>query len=183
MTELPDATFRAVYDRYFEHVARYCLRRLPYADAEDATAEVFLVVWRRIEEIPTDDTLPWLYGIARNVVRNARRSTTRALRLVHRIRAQPRYPGVGPEPALVRREEDQRLIDALSRLSSDDQEVLRLRAYEGLTIPQIARVLGCSEEAAKKRASRAMQRLRRLGSTDESSAGAFTRASDERGER
>lgn len=48
----------------------------------------------------------------------------------------------------------------MKRLSEADQEILRLRAFEELTIQQISLVLECSIDAAKKRSSRALQRLR-----------------------
>lgn len=59
--------FRAIYDHHFDQIARYCLRRLREAEAHDAVSEVFLVAWRELDDVPTsDETLPWLYGVARN---------------------------------------------------------------------------------------------------------------------
>lgn len=152
--------FREVYDGHSDAIARYCLRRLSTHDAQDATAEVFLVAWRRFGEVPSgDEALLWLYRVAHNVVRNAHRSKTRARRLAARVHREPTYHEPGPEPQIVRRERDQEVVDALGRLSDGDREVLRLRAYERLSIPQISSVLGCSEEAAKKRVARALRRL------------------------
>ena len=72
MTQAPSQSdrFRSVYAAHHGAVRDYCFRRLPVADANDASAEVFLVVWRRIDDVPSGDdaALPWLYGIARNVV-------------------------------------------------------------------------------------------------------------------
>lgn len=50
---------------------------------------------------------------------------------------------------------------ALGSLTPKDQEVLRLRAYEHLTLAEVSIVLGCSVPAAKQRSARAMKRLRR----------------------
>ena len=61
---------------------------------------------------------------------------------------------------VVRNESDRELLEALSTLSPADQEVLRLRAYEELTLEQISHVLECSVDAAKQRSSRAIKRLR-----------------------
>ena len=184
-TQATETAFRAIYDRYFEDIARYCMRRLPVADAHDAVAEVFLVAWRRIGSMPeADDALPWLYGVARNVVRNSTRAGRRSRRLEVKVQAQPAYPDPGPEVQVVRHEEDEELLAALGRLKPNDQEVLRLRAYEGLTVPQISLVLGCSEEAAKKRVARALKRLRRSAAIDEPDpTGAHPRAIQEGGER
>jgi len=54
-----EAKFRRIFDAHVSVVHRYCLRRLSVADANDAVSEVFLVAWRRIEEIPEgEETLP-----------------------------------------------------------------------------------------------------------------------------
>lgn len=162
-----EAEFKVIYDRHFDAVARYCLRRLPEHMAQDAVSEVFLTAWRRLASMPTDDgSLPWLYGVARNVVRNASRSQRRSLRLSAKSKAQPHYPEPSPELQIVRNEQDAEIVAALESLKPDDQEVLRLRAYEGLSVKQISVALGCSEEAAKKRVSRALNRLRKAAAID-----------------
>lgn len=81
-----------MYNLYFDPVARYCLRRLPEHSAQDAVSDVFLTAWRRFDSIPQgDQSLPWLYGIARNVVRNADRSGRRSMRLSAKVKAQAHY--------------------------------------------------------------------------------------------
>jgi RNA polymerase sigma-70 factor (ECF subfamily) len=180
-----EADFRVMYNRHFEAVARYCLRRLPEPLAHDAVSEVFLTAWRRFETVPAgDDSLPWLYGVARNVVRNAGRSQRRSLRLAARMKAQPRYAEPSPEMQIVRLEQDTELLAALDKLSPADQEVLRLRAYEGLSMKQISIAVACSEEAAKKRVSRALERLRKAAAVDKPvPSGANSRAIQKGGER
>jgi hypothetical protein len=44
----------ALFDAHFDAVRAYCIRRLPLAEANDATSEVFLIAWRRLEDIPQD---------------------------------------------------------------------------------------------------------------------------------
>ena len=61
-----------------------------------------------------------------------------------------------PEPD---RDELLDVLRALDSLQPDDQEILRLAAWEELTSAQIAEVLGCSRGAAKVRLHRARQRL------------------------
>ena len=60
---------------------------------------------------------------------------------------------------MVQSDELREALAALGRLTSKDQEILRLRAMERLSIGEIAEVLGCSEEAARKRFERAAKRL------------------------
>ena len=155
-----DAKFRQVFDAHLSPVQRYCVRRLRPADADDAVAEVFLVAWRRISLMPEgDEALPWLFGVARNVIRNLERSGRRVSRLKTRVEQEPTPANPGPEAQVIRRVEYAEVAAALSSLNPADQEVIRLRAWEELTAPQIAVVLGCSVAAAEKRVTRASQRL------------------------
>ena len=154
--------FNDVYRRHFAAVRAYCLRRLPVADANDAVAEVFLVAWdKRDRQRTPEDLRPWLYGIARNVTRHTYRGNARRRRL--NVRLGGIAPGVQPDPAqvVVQHSEDEEMIRAMAGLAERDQEILRLRAWEELTGPQIAEVLGISTAAAEKRVTRAVDRLRR----------------------
>jgi RNA polymerase sigma-70 factor (ECF subfamily) len=138
------------------------LRRLPPIDANDATAEAFVIAWRRIEDVPTgDDAIPYLFGIARNVIRNVQRSNRRAQRLQSRLANEPEASSAPADRILIRNEDDRILLEALSTLSDEDQEILRLRTHEELDSRQISMVLGCSHAAARKRLSRATARLRK----------------------
>ena len=152
---------RRAFEAHYEAISRYCHRRLPPADANDATAQVFAIAWRRIDDMPSGEgTLPWLYTVARHQVSSTRRSTRRLRNLRAKLVGQAHHPEPGPEAVIVRHAEQREVLDALARLRPQDQEILRLRAYEHLTMAEIAVVLGCSVEAAKKRSARAMQRLR-----------------------
>ncbi len=155
------ARFDQIFAEHYESVSRYCHRRLPPDDANDATAEVFVVAWRKIDEVPQgDEALPWLYGVSRNEVSRARRSIRRSGALHTKLGGQASYPDAGPEVVVVRNADHERLLAALGRLKPNDQEVLRLRAYEHLTLAEVSIVLGCSVPAAKQRSARAMKRLR-----------------------
>ena len=156
------ARFDQIFAEHYESVSRYCHRRLPPDDANDATAEVFVVAWRKIEKVPWgDETLPWLFGVSRNEVRRARRSNSRPGSLHTKLGGQASYPDASPEVVVVRNADHKQLQAALGRLKPKDQEVLRLRAYEHLTLAEISIVLGCSVPAAKQRSARAIKRLRR----------------------
>src|SRR4051812_20270530 len=80
-----DAAFRA----HVRVVRAYTLRRTAPEDAADIVAETFAVAWRRWDDAPADP-LPWLLGIARRVVANARRTSSRASRAAARVAAEPR---------------------------------------------------------------------------------------------
>ena len=180
-----EAEFKVMYDRHFDPVARYCLRRLPEHVAQDAVSEVFLTAWRRFESMPFgDERLPWLYGVAKNVVRNVNRSQRRSVRLSARSMAEPQYPEPSPEVQIIRNEQDTELVGALESLKPDDQEILRLRAYEGLSVKQVSFARGCSEEAAKKRVSRALAHLRKAAAINKPvPSGVTPRATHQGGEQ
>ena len=148
--------FEAVADDVFEPLQRYLRRRASRSDAEDALAEVMLTVWRRLDDAPSDRVLPWCYGIARRTLANQRRSQGRQLRLIQRIESEPRLSSI-PDPA--DEGPDSGLTSALTALGPDDQEVLRLWAWEQLEPREIAPVLDISVNAATLRLARAKKRL------------------------
>jgi len=156
------AKLRGAFDAHYEAISRYCHRRLPAGDANDAAAQVFAVAWRKIDQMPDGEAaLPWLYGVARYEVSSLRRTTRRRRNLQEKLDGQARHPDPGPEMVVVHSSEQSELMAALRTLRPGDQEVLRLRALEGLAMSEIAVALGCSVEAAKKRSARAMRRLQR----------------------
>ncbi len=158
----PIQRFREVFGANFDVVQAYCLRRLPPDEAADAVSEVFLVAWRRVEEIPEDtDARLWLFGVARNVVRNLDRTSRRRFRTVTRLGGLATPPPTDPETQVLVAAEHRQVLDAFRRLSSDEQEVLHLRLWEELSVAESATVLGCSAKAASKRYQRALSRLDR----------------------
>ncbi|RLP90632.1 RNA polymerase sigma factor [Micromonospora sp. CV4] len=144
--------FRGVYARHYPDVVRYGLRRLDgLTAAEELAQEVFLVAWRRRSELPAR-TLPWLYGVARRLLANHWRAQ----------RAVPTSVELTEAAALDRHDGVVRLVDvraALSRLSDDDQEILRLVGWEQSSLSEAALVLGCGAATAKVRLHRARRRL------------------------
>ncbi len=150
--------FERMYERYYEVVLRYCLRRARSQDARDAAAETFAVAWRRREDLPAQAPVPWLYGTARRVLANQRRGTVRQARVKQRLSLE-RNPNPGPEPQVVRRIEERDLVDALYRLRPNDREIILLAAWEELPRRDIARAMGCTSNAATKRLNRALDHL------------------------
>lgn len=124
-------------------------------------SETFLVAWRRYDEIPAEPhTLPWLYGVARLVLSNQRRSTRRRGRLWERLSSQAAIDH--PPPCSIEDRGEYQLVGrALSELSDDDAEILRLIAWEGLSPAQVAAILDIEPNAARQRLHRARLRLRK----------------------
>ena len=149
--------FRRLFSEHNRQVLAYALRRCEQrADAEDVVAGTFAVAWRRFADAPEEELrLAWLYAIAARVLANQRRSARRLLALRSRLRGLP----TAPEPERGRLTE---VLAALRELRLEEQEVLRLAAWEGLTSAELAVALGCSENAATIRLHRARKRLTEL---------------------
>jgi DNA-directed RNA polymerase specialized sigma24 family protein len=150
--------FQAMYEANYHRVLGYALRRAAPEDAADVVAETFLVAWRRLDVVPDGEAARlWLYGTARNVLANQERAARRRDRLAGCIRSnlvielEPAHgdPSLGPAAT------------AFKALRSDDRELLALVAWEGLGAVEIARVLGCSRNAARIRVHRARRRFAR----------------------
>lgn len=156
-----DEKLDILYRSHRSAIDAYCRRRVPAEAVSDLVSEVFLTAWRRIADIPTQAELPWLYGVARNVVSNHQRSTRRRLRLVSALTAQPPATADDIEVQVVRRAEEKMVLEALQTLSPVDQEVLRLRAWEDLSSAEMGTVLALSPAAVDMRLTRAKRRLRR----------------------
>ena len=151
--------FERIYADHYDAVLRYCLRRSNREDALDATAETFTVAWRRRADMPTGRELPWLYGVARRVMANDRRSMARKSVALARLGPDPADPIGQPELQLVAHQDSGEVIAALGQLRSDDQELIRLAGWEELTRDELAMAFGTSPNAVTKRLNRALDRL------------------------
>jgi RNA polymerase sigma-70 factor (ECF subfamily) len=138
--------FEQIYTEHADAVRAYVRRRAPEAIVDDVVADVFVVCLRRLDEVPREP-LPWLYAVARKTLANERR------RLARRA---PAEADVGHEPEPVG---DSVLAAAFAELSDADREVLRLVAWEGVSLRDAARVLECSSVACRVRYHRAKSRL------------------------
>lgn len=179
-----DAKFRSMYEEHWDAIHMYCLRRLATEDGNEATADVFLIAWRRLEQVPPGgDARKWLYGVARNVVRNHQRSSRRRHRLLARRASLGEQPPEQPDTIVVRRSEDAEVIAALQRLSESDQELLRLKVWEEASHAEIGEIMGLSDRAVEGRIARALGRLaRKLSSTAVPAVPAHPRTASEGGE-
>lgn len=158
------AAFAELAGRHMNMVYGACLREVgDRALAEDVTQVVFLLLARRAPHLRADTTLAgWLFQTARLASKNAlKRERRRAARerRAHEMaeqRAQAEqadqraWEVVGP-----------RLNDALSSLRRREREIVLLRFIEGRTLAEVGTTLGLSEDAARMRVGRALEKLRR----------------------
>src|SRR5947208_16137691 len=104
---LDERSLGVLFERHAKPIYNYCFRRVgDWATAEDLVSIVFLEAWRRRRTLrDADKALPWLYGIAVNVVRNRRRAERRYAAALRRV------PAARPEPDFA--------TDAVARLDDE----------------------------------------------------------------
>lgn len=148
--------FSALYDETARDLFAYLLRRTTTAeDAADCLAETFMIAWEKRRELAKrrEQTRPWLFGVARNLVRRGNETQGRthaaAAELQRELcRAQP------PE------HEDDRVREALGQLSTVDREIIEMLVWDQLAPREVAGILGLSSNAVRIRAHRARLKLR-----------------------
>jgi len=153
-TRLDSYAFDEIVSAYMKHAVGVAQQILvDRALAEDAVQESFLrVIRKRHQYIPGSPFSCWFYAIVRNVCADMLRKRHRETRRIREIAA-----GCERES---RRADSPQIPELLNVLARSDRDVLVLRIVHGLGFRDVATALGISEEAAKKRAQRALRRLR-----------------------
>jgi RNA polymerase sigma-70 factor (ECF subfamily) len=158
----PDAVtrFTSIYDDLYSRVYAYAVSRTGRQLAEEVTSETFAVAWRRFADLP-DPPLPWLLGVARNVLRESYRAQVRQDSLRAELRAwtsdaELSVGDIGEDVV-----ERSAVLRGLAALSDEDRELLTLIAWHGLSAAQAAKVIGCSKATFFVRLHRARKRLER----------------------
>ena len=147
--------FTELYDAYRMRVWAYAASRVGGQAADEVVSETFIVAWRRFAEMPAA-ALPWLLGVARNVIRDSVRAQTRRDSLAAELRRWTTEAESDVADGVVDRIA---MLRALAALSDGDREVLTLVAWQGLSYREAARVLGCSAASLRVRLHRARRRL------------------------
>ena len=156
-----ESAFRTLVERHSGWVYAAAFRQLRDANlAEDATQAVFVLLCQRAKKMKPEQKLSgWLFVTLGYTVKSILRSRERRQRH-EKVAAMERPTAYSPPPLA----DD--LDVAVARLSESDRMAILLRFYQGLEFALVARRLGVSEEAAKKRVTRAVGRLReRLGAS------------------
>jgi RNA polymerase sigma-70 factor (ECF subfamily) len=159
------AAFGVLFERHVRAVYNACFRRTgDWSVAEDVTAVVFLEAWRRRADVRFvgESVLPWLYGVAANVLRNRWRSTRRHRAALLRL-PPPEAEGPIDDDVAGRLDDERRMRDVLALvalLSRRDREVLEACAWSGLSYEEAAVALCVPVGTVRSRLARARKRLR-----------------------
>jgi RNA polymerase sigma factor (sigma-70 family) len=151
--------FVAVFDRHFDAIHRYLLRRVGKSVADDLAAETFAQAFehRKRYDRGRPEARPWLFGIAHNLLRHHYRDEERALRA---------YARTGTDPVQSSAEEGAHegptVAELLAKLSPGERDVLLLVAWAELEYEEVAEALGIPIGTVRSRLNRARRRVREL---------------------
>jgi len=154
----PLERFAGLYDRYYRNVLHYALQHAESGSAEDVASEAFLIAWRRWPDLP-EPPLPWLLGVARNLLRQQAAAGRRRRLLAERVAALTSEADVTAWDAGEHVVERAAALEALAVLSERDVEALTLVTWHGLDLRAAASVVGCTPPAFAVRLHRARRRL------------------------
>ena len=164
-----DEALTMIFQRYKKPVLNFALRLLGNrADAEDATGEVFLVLFaKKYTYQPTSKFSTWLYTVTRNVCvsRLRKRKWTVSLFVKRDEQDSPQewdIPDTSnlPSDELDKKEAAHTIKKAIEKLPDLQKEALILREYQGMSYQEISNILDCSLEKVKILIYRARERLR-----------------------
>ncbi len=150
----------SVYQRQVINTAWRLLGRLD--DAQDASQEVFLRLFRSLRKIPLEDAIrPWLYRVTVNVCRTARGRSVRGP-LPMEATYDPPSADCGPEEAAEMARRMRWMSEALASLPEKERTALVLREIEGLSTREVAEILESSETTVRSQVCTARMKLRKL---------------------
>lgn len=156
--------FGELFSRHGDRMYRFLQQRTGVTAAEDLLGDVFCAAFsaRSNYDFERESSLPWLYGIALNILRRHFRTSSRRTNLETRVRLD-RVPQRA-EDELVAASLDAR--DLLRRvnaaLSPDERDLLELVAWEGLTFKEASEALGVPAGTLRSRMTRVRKKLRKL---------------------
>jgi RNA polymerase sigma factor (sigma-70 family) len=156
-----ELAFAALVRRYVNLVYSTALRGVgnPH-QAEEITQAVFIILARKASSISRDTILSgWLYQTARLTAANFLRTEHRRARREQEAYMQSRLDE--PEPDEAWRQIAPLLEDAMGQLAEKDRNAVVLRFFDGRSLSEVGAVLGVSEDAAKMRVTRALEKLRK----------------------
>ncbi|QWF84482.1 RNA polymerase sigma factor [Amycolatopsis sp. CA-230715] len=155
--------FAIIFDRYAVTVHRFLARRVGGQLADDLTGQTMLVAFdqRRRFDLSRSSALPWLYGIATNLLHRHTRTEVRRHRALARTAAEVSTQNHDEVVADRVAAAAQPLGKALAKLSATERDIVLLVAWEDLSYEEIALALDVPIGTVRSRLHRARTKLRR----------------------
>jgi RNA polymerase sigma-70 factor (ECF subfamily) len=157
--------FGILFDRHFATIHRYLERRICVDGAEEQAGEVFRIAFeqrRRFRPLH-ESALPWLYGLATNLLLKRWRGERRHLRALARLDVERSDAALeGIDERIDARTSRAALLDALASLPQRDRDVVVLIAWEELSYDEAAAALDVPVGTVRSRLNRARRTLREL---------------------
>jgi RNA polymerase sigma-70 factor (ECF subfamily) len=153
-------TFSELYRRTYVDVLAFLLRRCSSAeDAADDLAETYLLAWKKRDQMPTGaETRPWLFGVARNVMRRGNELRARSAAAADALAAEiDRSGAICSAPDLPEPDPVTAAIRALPEL---EQEIITMLIWDELAPREVAAILGLTPNVVRVRAHRARAKLK-----------------------
>jgi RNA polymerase sigma-70 factor (ECF subfamily) len=163
--------FSVIFERHVADVSRFLTRRVKPGDVEDLVAETFIAAFRARYSYDQSrpNSLPWLYGVATNIVRHHIRGEARQGRVLSKWKERRRRDLESLDGGLLDANAridvqsiSNQLVRALDTLDPGSREALLLFACEDLSYGEIAEALRIPVGTVRSRVSRARMRLREL---------------------
>ena len=156
-----EQALRSAYDRWGGLVHAFCVRSLASrADAEEATAQVFVNAWRGRSgfDAGRGSLAGWLLGIARRAVADISSAAARERELQQALeQTRPEQEDTSPDQLV-----DRLLVaDAMAQLRPEQRRAVGLAFYDGLTHQQVASTMGLPLGSTKTHIRRGLAVLRR----------------------
>jgi RNA polymerase sigma-70 factor (ECF subfamily) len=154
------AQFEALYQRYANQVYRYLLARVGNThDAQELTSETFIAAFEGLEHYQEQGkAAAWLIRIAKHKAVDHFRAQSKTVSLD--AVAELSHPAPLPDETIATRLQWEQVSRALRALSPDRAEALTLRVLAGLSVAEVAAVMGKNEAAVRMLVSRALHDLR-----------------------
>jgi RNA polymerase sigma factor (sigma-70 family) len=157
--------FGAIFDRHFDAIAGFCIRRVGNTDGEDIAGNVFRWAFENRErfDLAHGDARPWLFGIANNLVREARRSAGRQKLAYDRWTTREVADSTEIASQVAEAVDAQRdlsiVFAVLNQQPIEDVETLLLYAWEQLTYAEIAEALAVPIGTVRSRIHRVRRHI------------------------
>ena len=154
-----------LYELFVEPVFRYVYLRVGnWEEAEDLTSRIFIKVFKKIKSY-RERGIPfsaWLFRVAHNEIVDHYRTKGPVCKSFEEIYENPVSSESDPERVILEEETRKKILEALTKLTPDQREVIVLRYLQEFSISEIAKIMDRSETAIRSLLQRALRRLNKV---------------------